>query len=628
MSGDVFGNGMLLSRHIKLVAAFNHRHIFLDPDPDPARSFDERKRLFQLPGSGWDDYDSNLLSKGGGIHPRSAKAISLSDEVKAMLGLKVDRITPGELIHNLLKAPVDLLWNGGIGTYVKSESETHESVRDKANDALRVNGSDLRCKVVGEGGNLGITQLGRVEFAMKGGQLYTDFIDNSAGVDCSDHEVNIKILLGYIVSNGDMTLKQRNRLLMEMTDEISRLVLADNYAQAQAISIITQYAPERLNEHGRFMSWLEQLGRLNRALEHLPDSKQIAARQAEGKGLSKPEIALLLAYSKMTYYDALIHSGIPDDDYLLSVLSDYFPSLLAERFQQEMAGHPLKREIIATHLTNNIVNRIGPGFGFRMREEVGANIPDVTRAYLAATRIFATEALWCEIETLDNQIPAKIQIEMLRMVARMLERLVNWILRYRRNNVQVREVVAYFQEGVGQLMERIPKPLAAQDRLEMNRWIRYFTNAGVPRELAQRTAALLPLASALDIVEVAKQAGRDIAVVASLYFRLGSDLDFHWLRQQIDKLGIQSHWHNLANIGLSNSLNKHQRELTSRILETTEGARDAKKMIAQWAETNAFAVERHKRMVSELKARTTLDFAMLSVVITDVGSLLITGYGK
>ncbi len=628
MSGDVFGNGMLLSRHIKLVGAFNHRHIFLDPDPDPTRSFDERKRLFDLPGSGWDDYDSSLLSKGGGIYPRSAKAIPLSGEVKAMLGLKVERVTPGELIHNLLKTPVDLLWNGGIGTYVKSESETHESASDKANDALRVNGSDLRCKVVGEGGNLGVTQLGRVEFALKGGQLYSDFIDNSAGVDCSDHEVNIKILLGHIVSNGDMTLKQRNRLLVEMTGEVSSLVLADNYAQTQAISIIAQYAPERLSEHGRFMSWLEQQGRLNRALEYLPDPKQIAARQVEGKGLTKPEIALLLAYSKMTYYDALIHSGIPDDDYLLSAMTDYFPAVLGERFQQEMAEHPLTREIIATQLTNSIVNCIGPGFGFRMREEVGANIAGVTRAYLAATRIFETEALWREIETLDNRVPAKTQIEMLRMVARLLERLVNWILRYRQNNVQVRAVVDYFREGVGQLMERMPKPLAAQDRLEMNHWIRYFVHADVPRELAQRTAALLPLASALDIVEVAKQAGRDIPVVASLYFRLGSDLDFHWLRRQIDDLGIQSHWHNLANIGLVNSINKHQRELTARILETTETAMDAKKMIAQWAETNAFAVARHNRMVSELKARNTLDFAMLSVVITDVGSLLISGYGE
>ncbi|HHH38863.1 MAG TPA: NAD-glutamate dehydrogenase [Sedimenticola sp.] len=623
MSGDVFGNGMLLSRHIRLVGAFNHRHIFLDPEPDPVASYAERRRLFELPGSGWDDYDHSLLSAGGGVYDRTAKSIPLSEEVRSLLGLKVERLTPAELIRALLRAPVDLLWNGGIGTYVKSAAETHESVMDKANDALRVDGRELRCKVVGEGGNLGVTQLGRVEYALNGGQIYTDFIDNAAGVDCSDHEVNIKILLGQVVANGDMTRKQRNRLLVEMTDRVTERVLADNYAQSQAVSIIAHYAPERLNEHGRFMSWLEQQGRLNRELEYLPDPKQLAERQAAGKGLTKPEIALLLAYSKMTYHDALIHSEIPDDEYLLSTLREYFPSVLGERFPAEMASHPLKREIIATCLTNGIVNRIGPGFGFRMRQEVGANIAGVTRAYLAATRIFETEALWREIETLDNRVPTRIQIEMLRMVSRLLERLVNWILRYRRNNVRARAVIEYFQEGVGQLMERLPKPLAAQDRLEMNRWIRYFANAGVPRELAQRTAALLPLASALDIVEVAKQVGREVPAVAALYFRLGSDLDFHWLRRQIDGLGIQSHWHNLAGIGLVNSLDRHQRELTAQILESTGRSRSARKMITEWIETHAFLVERHQQMVSELKARSSLDFAMLSVVVTDIGSLLV-----
>lgn len=622
MSGDVFGNGMLLSRHIKLVAAFNHQHIFLDPDPDPEISFKERERLFKLPRSSWTDYDNSLISKGGGIYSRSAKSITLTGEVKAMTGAKVDKMTPTELINLLLKSPVDLIWNGGIGTYIKSEVESHEDVGDKANDALRVNGSELRCKVVGEGGNLGVTQLGRIEYSTRGGLIYTDAIDNSAGVDCSDHEVNIKILLGQIVANGDMTEKQRNTLLAEMTDEVAELVLGHNYAQTQSISMMASEAPERINEHARFIDFLESEGRLNRELEYLPSKKVIAERQAAKRGLTKPEIAILLAYSKMNYFEALIHSDIPDDEFLETELIGYFPKVLGERFSKEMRSHQLKREIISTHLTNHIVEHIGSGFGLRVREEVGTNIAGVTRAYLAASKIFSTDELWRAIEALDNQVSASVQMEMMHMIARLIEQSVLWILRARQNRVMVRDLVDYFQAGVQELIDQMPKPLAAKDRLEHNRQIKYYLNAGVPREVAQQVSRIVMLSNAMDLVEVAKQRKKQIQVVASLYYNLGSTLEFHWVREQIAKLAVQTHWHSMAKTRLLDTLNKHQRDLTSQILVSVKKQKSARKMIDQWVEECHFAYDRHLKMIADLKVRTSVDFAMMSVVVAGVGSLL------
>ncbi|MCW8946309.1 MAG: NAD-glutamate dehydrogenase, partial [Sedimenticola sp.] len=622
MAGDVFGNGMLLSRHIKLVAAFNHMHIFLDPDPDPEASFIERERMFVLPRSSWEDYNKKLISKGGGIYSRSAKSITLTEEVKAMVGAKVDKLTPTELIHLLLKAPVDLVWNGGIGTYVKSEQESHEQVGDKANDALRVNGNELRCKVFGEGGNLGVTQLGRVEFSSKGGLIYTDAVDNSAGVDCSDHEVNIKILLGQIVASGDMTVKQRNTLLADMTDEVGDLVLADNYAQTQAISMVVSEAPVRLNEHARFIDYLENEGRINRELEYLPSKKAIAERQAANRGLTKPEVAVLLAYSKMTYFDALIHSDIPDDPFLETELLDYFPKVLGERFSKEMLNHQLKREIISTHLTNSIVDHIGPGFGFRVREEVGTNIAGVTRAYLSASKIFSTDELWEQIEALDNQVPSSAQLEMMRMIAGLLEQSVIWILRSRQSNIVIKDLVEYFQKGVQDLAEHMPKPLAAKDRLALNKQIKYYMAAGVPRELAQQVSRMMMLSSSMDLVEVSKQRKVAIETAASLYFNLGATLEFHWVRDQIAKLSVQTHWHTMAKTRLIDTLNKHQRDLTSQILVTVKKQKSAKKMIEHWAEESRFAYDRHARMITDLRSRTSVDFAMLSVVVAGVGSLL------
>ncbi|MEZ5577919.1 MAG: NAD-glutamate dehydrogenase, partial [Candidatus Competibacteraceae bacterium] len=375
MSGDVFGNGMLLSRHLKVLAAFNHLHVFIDPNPDPEISFRERERLFALPRSSWDDYDKSLLSAGGAVYPRAAKSIALSPEARAALGIRAERLTPNELVRNLLKAPVDLLWNGGIGTYVKARRENDSEVGDRANDAVRINGDELRCKVVGEGGNLGLTQLGRIEFARGGGQVLTDAIDNSGGVNCSDHEVNIKILLNQVVVSGDMTEKQRNQLLADMTDEVGELVLRQNYLQPQAISLTRAQAAESLGDHIRVMRSLEKAGKLNRALEFLPDDEELAERETAREGLTPPELAVLLAYGKIALYEELLASDVPEDAYLQNELLMYFPRPLQARFVEQMRDHPLRREIIATYITNSTLNRMGSTFAFRLWEETGESYP-------------------------------------------------------------------------------------------------------------------------------------------------------------------------------------------------------------------------------------------------------------
>ncbi len=622
MSGDVFGNGMLLSRHIKLVGAFNHLHIFLDPDPDTEASFHERERLFKRPRSSWLDYNQELISKGGGVFARSAKSIPLSAEVQLLLRVNVERMTPNKLIKAMLKAPVDLLWNGGIGTYVKAESETHMDAKDRANDAVRVNGRDLSCRIVAEGGNLGLTQLGRIEYARKGGKIYTDFIDNSAGVDCSDHEVNIKVLLNEIVKNGDMTRKQRNQLLAAMTDEVAELVLGDNYGQTQAVSITTLQAPTLLAEHARFIRRLEHQGTLDRAGEFLPTTKAIADRLAAQQGLTTPEIAVLLAYSKMTLYEELLSSDVPEDPYLSRELPRHFPKRLGERFGAAMNKHRLRREIIATHITNNMVNRVGPTFAFRMRQETGASAPDIARAYTAAHEIFAIHELWTQIESLDNQVAAQLQLAMLTDVGGLIERATLWLLRNRRPPLDIASTVAYFQTGVGELADSFPTPLAAENRLALKQRTKDIASDGVPQPLATRVAGLFALSSALDIVEVAKVAKRDMPFVAILYFALGARLELQWLREQIATLKVWNHWHALAQSGLRNDLHIQQRNLTAEVLRHASGTVRAKALVDSWIENNQAIVDFFMELMSDLKSNDTVDFAMLSVAVSEVHKLL------
>ncbi|MDJ0739539.1 MAG: NAD-glutamate dehydrogenase [Gammaproteobacteria bacterium] len=622
MSGDVFGNGMLLSPHIRLVAAFNHRHIFIDPDPDAGRAFAERQRLFALPRSGWADYDRNLISAGGDVYSRDAKSLPLTAEIRALLGLDVDRITPNALIQAILRAPVDLLWNGGIGTYVKASHESHAQASDKANDGVRVDATELRCRVVGEGGNLGFTQLARIEYALGGGQIYTDAIDNSAGVDCSDHEVNIKILLDQLVADGDLTTKQRNQLLVDMTDDVAALVLADNYAQTRAISVVAAAGADRLYEQARFIELLEQKGGFDRALEGLPDRKAITERQAAGKGLSKPEISVLLAYSKMNYYEAVVESTVPDDPYVRERLVRYFPPQLRERYPAQISGHPLRREIVATAIAREVVDHVGPGIGFRVREQTGCDIADVARAYLVVSDIFATDRLCAQIESLDNQVAARVQIDMLTALAGFLEHTLTGLLRAYRRCLDMQTLSERFRSGVTELWDALPRPLATKDKADFNRRARQFGAAGVPLDIAKSVAGLAPMAAALDIVDVARATDSDIAATAWVHSALNHQLELDWTRRQIAALGVHTHWHLLARTKLAAALDRQQRDLTEAVLRCPRKAASPRGILEQWSQQNRAMLDRHAQLVAELKAGKVFDFAILSLAVAAVDELL------
>ena len=457
MSGDVFGNGMLLSRHIRLVAAFDHRHVFLDPDPDPARGFEERARLFALPRSSWEDYDPALISAGGGVFPRTAKTVPLSDEVRRALDVDAEALAPDELIRAILRAPVDLLWNGGVGTYVKASSESNADVGDKNNDAVRIDAGALRCRVVGEGGNLGFTQRGRIEFALGGGHINTDAIDNAAGVNCSDHEVNIKILLDRVVRDGDLTDKQRDALLAAMTDDVAAQVLGDNDGQTRALSISVAQAAAMADVHVRYLDTLERAGGLDRSLERLPSSDELRDRAHVGGGLTRPEFAVVLAYTKIALFGELLASDVPEDPFLGRELEQYFPEVLRSRYADQIREHPLRREIIATRVTNSVVDRAGTTFIFRLTEETGMAAPDVARAHTAAREIYGLRALWAQIAALDDVLGTDTQITLLLEVRRLAERATRWLLRNRAQPLDIAATTEFFRPGVRELTHPDPR---------------------------------------------------------------------------------------------------------------------------------------------------------------------------
>ncbi|HYP85485.1 NAD-glutamate dehydrogenase [Variovorax sp.] len=623
MSGDVFGNGMLLSRHIRLVAAFDHRHIFLDPTPDAAASFAERERLFRLPRSSWADYDASLISEGGGIHARSAKSIALTPQVKQALGIDaaLEHLTPTALVSAILKAPVHLLYNGGIGTYVKASEETHAQVGDRANDALRVNGRELRCQVLGEGGNLGCTQLGRIEFARAGGRINTDAIDNSAGVDTSDHEVNIKILLGLPIAEGELTEKQRNAILPEMTDEVAQLVLRDNVYQTQILSVTGRVAPQLLDAQTRFMQFLEKAGRLNRAIEFLPGDEQLAERRAAGQGLTTPERAVLLAYGKIWLYDELLESPLPDDPWVATALSRYFPSLLRERFAGYMSRHPLRREIIATHVTNSALNRVGSTFVHRLVETTGARPFEVVRAYLMAREIFGMVALWEAVDALDNRVDDAVQARLLTDCSRQLERATKWLLRSPRLAEPIPDVVAHFKPNVEALAARLPQLLDADERARDEATVAAYTGAGVPRELAERVATFDSLNATLDIAELAGSAQAPVELVAAVYFDLANTLGTAWLRDRIGALPGDQHWQMLAKAAMQDDLSGLERAMTGAVLAGGAAGSGAPALVQTWRDAHARELARAGRLVTELRAVPAPDAAMLSVALRELRAL-------
>ena len=621
MSGDVFGNGMLLSQQIKLIAAFNHMHIFIDPTPDPAISFSERQRLFNLPRSAWTDYDVGLISTGGAIFSRRAKSIALSEEARKALGTDAETVTPNELIRIIMKAPLDLLWNGGIGTYVKASSEQHSDAGDRTNDSVRVNASELRCKVVGEGGNLGFTQLARIQYAFNGGLINTDAIDNSGGVDCSDHEVNIKILLDQVVASGDMTLKQRNQLLVEMTKEVSWLVLEHNYLQSQAISIASSQAPFLLSDHARFIRRLEKDGRLQRKLEFLPNDEMIAEREAKEQGLTRPEIAVMIAYSKVRLFEDLVASDVARDPYLSQELVAYFPMPIQDKFVQQMDQHPLKHEIIATQITNSLVNRMGGSFWTRTQEATGDHAADIARAYTVAREVFQIQSLWSQVEAQDNQVNAETQLNMLIETRRLLDRATLWLLRNRRPPLGIAETIEQFQPAATAIDEQLTKLLHSDDRNALRERMRPYTSAGVSKAMALHIAGLETWYASLDITEVANDAGMDVLTVAEMYFALYSKLDLHWLAEQIKLLPRLNPWQRKARTGLLDELNSELRALTSQVLTSTGGADEAAVRINAWLSRNRLGIDHCHTVFADIRASGKAELAMLTVAMKELRAL-------
>ncbi|GAA0404079.1 NAD-glutamate dehydrogenase [Microbispora corallina] len=626
MSGDVFGNGMLLSEHIRLVAAFDHRHVFVDPSPDAARSFAERQRLFALPRSSWADYDRSLISAGGGVWPRTAKSIPVSPQMRAALGIPdgVSALAPNDLISAILRAPVDLLWNGGIGTYVKATAETHADAGDKANDGLRINASELRCKVVGEGGNLGFTQRARIEYALNGGLVNTDFIDNSAGVDTSDHEVNIKILLDQVVRDGEMTDKQRNQLFLDMTDEVGRLVLEDNYAQNVVLAAARVQAPEMLHIHSRYLRRLERAGLVNRELEFLPSDKVLAERRQAGLGLTGPEFAVLLAYTKLVVDAELLRSDIPDDPYLASWLVSYFPSALRERLRGYMDAHPLRREIITTRVVNDVVNFGGTSFVFRFGEETGASTADIVRAYLVAREVFDLSSFVRQVEELDNQVDTGTKLAMLLEGRKLSERGTRWLLGNRRPPLDLASTARFFLEGSRSLAPHLPKLLTGPDLAAYEERRDSFVARGVPDELAERVASMVPAYSTFDLVEIATYTGRPVNEVAEVYFDLADRLQLARLRERVIALPRDNRWNSIARAALRDDLYAAHATLTRDVLIHSKPGLSPEERLASWTEANQAAVNRARQTLSEIWESDTFDLATLSVALRAVRTLVAT----
>jgi glutamate dehydrogenase len=622
MAGDVFGNGMLRSDKMKLVAAFNHLHIFIDPNPDTAKSFAERDRLFKLPRSSWEDYDAKLISKGGGIYKRSEKSITISAEAAAVLGVEQTTFQPDELIRAILQAPVDLLWNGGIGTYVKAETETHEQVGDRGNNAVRINGNQLRARIIGEGGNLGFTQLGRIEAAVNGVRMNTDAIDNSAGVDCSDHEVNIKIAFGQLLQNNTLSVEKRDEILASMTDDVAYLVLTDNRLQTQAITIAELQGTAQLDALSRMMDSFEQAGQLNRAVEYLPSSKVIAERRLQDRGLVRPELAVLLSYAKNVLYPQLLESDLPDDPHLERDLLRYFPKTMQADFRDAITAHPLRREIIATMITNSIVNRGGIAFAHSFMELSGMSAAAIARAYIITRDAYGMRELWLDIEKQDGKMPASTQAALFQQAALFMERSAFWFLRTLPQPMSIAETVEAFAPGIATYMETYEQAITPTVREAYENKRNRYLELGASENMAHRIARLDIVSNGLDVVYLAQQSGLSVQEVASLFFALGSELQFGWLRRATSRMKRgDSHWERVAVISTLNQMSDHHRRLTAEVIALHQKGEAAEATVTRWAEANSHALGRYHRFVDDVKQLDSLTFPVLLVALRALGGL-------
>src|SRR3990167_9331935 len=621
MSGDVFGNSMVMSEHFKLIAAFNHVHIFIDPNPDAKNSYLERKRLFALPRSGWIDYNLSLISKGGGIFERSAKSIKLTLEMKAALDIHVDALTPSALIQAILKAPVNLLCNGGIGTFFKSTKETHSDAGDRANDAIRINASELRAKVIAEGGNLGMTQLARIEYSLQGGIVNADFIDNSAGVDCSDHEVNIKILLNQLVTAKQLTEEKRNILLKQMTDEVAQLVLQDNYDQTQIISLEITNIHQKMDLFRHYMNDMEKRGRLDRQLEYLPTDAQMIERKANNQPLTRPEVAILLAYSKMYFKKDIVNLTMLNEAYFDKYLLSAFPKLLCETFPTVLRKHRLRKEIIATQLSKNIIDRMGIHFVERLHQETGATSAFIIKAYVIAEEIFQIPALWDQITALDYAVSTEVQYRLMLQIHYLIRRVTRWLLRNRKPNIQIKKSIDALAPSIQYLIQHLPLLLGDSDKEALESVVNYFVEQKVPEKLARHVASYNALFTALDIIESTHKYDLDLALAAKTYYRLGHRIELNILRELINAFPIDNAWDELARSGFRDDIDRVQRKLTARLLivqAKTFTDTNIDEQIDSWVKTHPFLMERWLALLAELKSSEIVGFVKYSVLLREL----------
>ena len=619
MAGDVFGNGMLLSKHIQLVAAFNHVHIFIDPNPDSAVSFKERERLFNLPRSNWTDYDTKLISEGGGVFNRNAKSISVSPQMQARFGITTDAIEPNELIKLLLTAEVDLLWSGGIGTFVKSTVESNSDVGDRTNDLIRVNANQLRCRSIGEGGNLGLTQLARVEYATtRCGLIYTDFIDNSGGVSCSDKEVNIKILLNAIVTAGDLTEKQRNELLSSMTNEVAALVLRENYLQTHAISLFAKYAKNSVELHSRYLQELVQSGKIDRDLEFLPAEKALLERKLYNQGLSSPEIAILACYSKNLLKEALLASDLPDDPYLDTLFIEYFPKPLQDLYTKQMQQHPLKREIIATKISNMVVNEMGFSFVYRLQDETGAPDASIVRAYLIARSLLNMDVTFKSLESLDRVVDIEAHSKISMIYVRLLRRLSRWFLRHQRARLDLGKTITQYQSQVNELNNILPETLGAGFRSQYDEHYNEYLALNIPKTIAQKLTTTRGMFAAMDIVQISQILNINVALASTAYFAVGEFLDLGWLRLQIIDHLTENHWEALSREALQDDLDWQQRQLTIGIFTLYPATENVGESLLAWQSSHQHLLDRWHQMLSDLRSGAALSYTMFFVVIREL----------
>ncbi|MDN5919702.1 MAG: NAD-glutamate dehydrogenase, partial [Pseudonocardia sp.] len=624
MSGDVFGNGMQLSSRIRLVAAFDHRHVFVDPDPDAESGSAERRRLFELPRSTWDDYDRSVISAGGGVWPRTAKSVPIGPEIRAALGLDdtITRLSPPELIHAILLAPADLLWNGGIGTYVKASTESHVDVGDKANDAIRVDGRDLRVKVVGEGGNLGLTQRGRIEFARRGGpegpgRINTDAIDNSAGVDCSDHEVNIKILLDRLVTAGELDRPGRNELLASMTDEVGDLVIDDNVEQNAVLGVSRSHAAKMANVHSRMIDDLAARAGLDRDLEVLPDHAGFDELEAAEQGLTGPELATLLAHTKLDLTDRLVTSDLPDVGAFASRLPEYFPAPLRERFPDAVRTHPLRREITGTMLVNEMIDGAGVSYAFRLGEELAATAPDAVRAYAVTTGVFDLPALWETVRSAP--IPVAVADGIVLDSRRLLDRASRWFLTNRPQPLAIGAELSRFVAQVRELRVQLPDLLRGRELDAVTERADRLRESEVPEEIIAPAALSLYSFGLLDVVELVELSDREkepreATEVAQLYYALSEHLGVDTALTAVSGLARGDRWHGLARLALRDDLYGSLRAITLDALRESAPGTGLSEAIAAWEQANSSRLVRARSALQEIGASATLDLATLSVI--------------